>query len=79
MLLTLREHSALTCPVGNLADKVEEEISLGNGDDFVGDLDEEAEALARPQVEALRDALAEVLRPRRGVDLKGLQRNIKLA
>ena len=56
-----------------MADEVEEEVSLGDGDDFVGDLDEEAEALARPQVEALRDALAEVLRPRRGVDLKGLQ------
>ena len=56
-----------------MSHEVEEEVSLRNRDDFVGDFDEEAESLARPQVEALRDALAEVLRPRRGIDLKGLQ------
>ena len=43
--VTLREHSGLTCPVGNLADKVEEEISLGNTDHFVAHLYEEAETL----------------------------------
>ena len=56
-----------------MSHEVEEEVSLRNRDDFVGDFDEEAESLARPQVEALRDALAEVLRPRRRVDLERLK------
>ena len=56
-----------------MAHEIEEKVSLRNRDNFVGNFDKEAESLARPQVEALRDALAEVFRPRRGIDLEGLQ------
>ena len=63
MLLTLREHSALTCPVGNLADKVEEEISLGNTNHFVAHLYEEAETLVRLHLQSARNCLDEITTP----------------
>ena len=47
-----------------MADEVEEEVSLRDADDLVGDLDEEAEALGGAEVEPLGDVLAEVLGPR---------------
>ena len=50
-------------PVRQVPDEVEEEVPLGHGDDLVGDLDEEAEAFRRSQVQPLTDVLAEVLRP----------------
>ena len=56
-----------------MAHEIKEKVSLRNRDNFVGNFDKEAESLARPQVKALRDALAEVFRSRRGIDLKGLQ------
>ena len=66
--------SRLLDPVGQMADKVAEEVALGDGDDLVRDLDEEGEALAGAKVEALRDALAEVLGASAGVDLEGLEK-----
>ena len=59
-------------PVGQVADKVEEEVAFGDGDDLVRDLDEEGEALAGAEVQPLRDALAEVLGAGARVDLEGL-------
>ena len=63
-------------PVGQMADEVEEEVALGDGDDLVRDLDEEGEALAGAKVEALRDTLAEVLGASARVNLKGLENKI---
>ena len=71
--LTISGRPGLLDPVREVTHEVEEEVPLRDRDDFVGDLDEEAETLARPQVEPLRDALAEVLGPRRGVNLEGLR------
>ena len=48
-------------PVCQMADKVEEEVTLRHRDHLVGDLDEQGEALGRPQVQPLRDVAAEVL------------------
>ena len=61
-------------PVGQVADKVEEEVALGHGDDLVGDLDEEGEALGGTEVQALADRGAEVLGAGARVDLEGLEK-----
>ena len=48
-------------PVGQVPDKVKEEIFFLNADDFIGDLDKEAEAFAGLEVKRLSYVLTEVL------------------
>ena len=60
---TVPGRPGLLDPVCQVSDEVEEEIALGDGDDLVSDLDEEAEAFRGLEVQPLRDVLAEVLGP----------------
>ncbi len=53
--------SSLFDPICQMSNKIEEEIAFRNRNDFVCDLDEEAEPFRRPQVQPLRDVLAKVL------------------
>lgn len=53
--------------------KVEEKVAFRNRDNFVRDLDEQTEPFRRPQIQPLRDILAEVFRPRRRIDLECLR------
>jgi hypothetical protein len=64
--------SGFADPVRQVAHEVEEEVALGDRYHFVGDLDEQAEALAGPEIQALTDVLAEVFRSGAGVDLERL-------
>lgn len=42
--------------------EIEEEIALRHGNNLIGNLDEQTEAFGGPQIESLRDVLAEVFR-----------------
>ena len=44
-----------------MADKIEEEISLRDADDFVSNLYKQTEALAGPQVQSPANILTEIL------------------
>ena len=50
----------LLYPVGQVPNKVKEEIPFWNTDDFVGNLDKEAEAFAGSEVEPLNNVLTEI-------------------
>ena len=59
--LTVSGWPRLLNPVGQVANKVKEEIPFWNADDFVGNLDKEAEAFTGSKVEPLSYVLTEVL------------------
>ena len=63
MSRTVTRWLGLLDPVCEVPHEVEEEISLWYRDDFICDLDEQAEAFAGLQVQPLRDVVTEVLRP----------------
>lgn len=71
MCLTVSGRPGLFDPVGEMTDKVEKEVSLWHGDDFVGDFDEQREAFGRAQVEPLADRSAKVFGPGGRVHLEG--------
>ena len=58
--LTVYGRSCLLYPVGQVPNKVEEEIPFRNTDNFVGNLDKEAEAFAGSEVEPLNNVLTEI-------------------
>ena len=64
--------SGLFDPIGEMADKVEEEVGLWNTYDFIGDLDKQAETLGRFQSKSVGYALTKVLGTRARVDLERL-------
>lgn len=72
-LLTVSGWPGLLDPVGEVAHKVEEEVSLGHRDHLVRNLDKEAEALGGAEAQPLRDVLAEVLGAGRGVNFECLK------
>lgn len=52
--------------------EIEEEISFRDGNNFIGDLDEQTKALGRSQIESLRDILAKVFRSGRRINFECL-------
>ena len=59
--LTVSGWSRLFYPVGEVPNKVKEENSFCNFDDFVGHIDKEAEAFTGSEVERLSYVLIEVI------------------
>ena len=51
LAITASAGSRLSDPVGEVAHKIEEEISLGNGNDFVRDFHEERKALRALEIQ----------------------------
>ena len=70
---TFRHHSALPDPVSDVPHKVKEEVSIGNRDNFVHNLDKETEAFNWFHVESLRYCLTQVGCTGRGFHYKSLQ------
>ena len=59
-LRTFSNGPPLPDPVGDVADKVKEEVTIGNRNDFVHHLDKETESLRRLHIQSLRDSLTQV-------------------
>ena len=70
---TVSRWPSLLDPVREVADEVEEEISLRNADHLVRNLHKQTEALTRPQIQSLCYILTEVLGPGGRVHFKRLQ------
>ena len=75
--LTISSGTGFLDPVGQVADKIKEEISLRNTDDLVSDLDKQTKALAGSQVQSLPNILTEILGSCGRINLKSLK--LKLA
>jgi hypothetical protein len=63
-------------PNWQMAHKVEEEVSLGNTDDLVGNLNKQTEAFRGLEVQAAGDVAAEVLGPCARIHLKCLREKL---
>ena len=59
-------------PIGQMANKVEEEIFFGHRNDLVGNFHEKTETFVRLECQPLGNALAKVLGPGRGINFESL-------
>lgn len=64
--------SSFPDPISQMSYEIEEEVSFRDGNNFIGDLDEQAKALGRSQIESLRDVLAKVFRSGRRINFECL-------
>lgn len=71
-LLTIPWWACFSYPVCQVSNKIKEKVSLWHWDHFVCNLDKQAEAFTRSQVQALRYILTEVLCPCWGINFKCL-------
>ena len=70
--LTILPLTSSLQPLREMADKIKEEVTLGNTDDLITDLNEEREPLSTPQSQALGNSLTEFLGTSARVYFKGL-------